>query len=140
MAVSRRAVLGLVSGLVVAAAGALWWASARPLAFAVRAMSVAQMKAEGALVVDVRTPEEWRETGVIDGAKLVTFQDVGSFLAAIQGDLKPGQDLVLICHSGRRSAAAAAQLAGRISNPIISAEGGMAAVIAAGYQTVPPKM
>ena len=32
-------------------------------------MTVDQMKADGALIVDIRTPEEWAETGVIDGAE-----------------------------------------------------------------------
>jgi rhodanese-related sulfurtransferase len=91
------------------------------------------------LIVDIRAPEEWAQTGVIEGAKLVTFTDPDSFLAAVGGDLADGRDLVLICHSGRRSGLAAEALAGRVPNRIISAQGGMAAVIGAGYQTVAPE-
>jgi rhodanese-related sulfurtransferase len=106
--------------------------------FETRAMTVGQMVADKALVVDVRTAQEWQDTGVIAGAKLVTFAEPESFLAAIKADLAPGQDLVLVCHSGRRSAAAAGALAGLIPNHIISVEGGMSRLISEGYQTVPP--
>jgi rhodanese-related sulfurtransferase len=139
---SRRQFLGLGLGAVVLAAGAAYVLTkgGAPTAagFETRFMTVDQMKADKALIVDVRTPPEWQDTGVIAGAKLVTFSDAQSFLASIKGDLAPGQDLILVCHSGRRSAAAAEALAGLIPNHIISIEGGMARQIDSGYQTVPP--
>jgi rhodanese-related sulfurtransferase len=66
---------------------------------------------------------------VIKGAKLITFTDADRFLAQL-GPVPAGSPLVLICHSGRRSGAAASALAGRIDAPIISYEGGMSAWIA----------
>lgn len=131
--------LGL-GGLVVAVAGGALYSGTGGAAYEVRFMTPSEMRADGALVVDVRTPGEWQDTGVIEGAKLVTFSDPQSFLAQIRGVLKPGQDLVLICHSGRRSAAAAEQLAGLIPNRIISIDGGMSRVISSGYQTVAPQL
>lgn len=101
-------------------------------------MTVDQMKANGGLIVDIRTPPEWRETGVIDGAALLTFNDPKSFLAQVGPALADGRDLILICHSGNRSSRAAAALDGLIANHIISVNGGMSQQIAAGYQTVPP--
>lgn len=101
-------------------------------------MSVDQMAASGALIVDIRTPEEWAETGVIDGAKLVTFTDADSFLAAVGPDLADGRDLVLVCRSGRRSGAAAEALQSLIPNRIVSQDGGMSVLIGEGYQAVPP--
>ena len=98
------------------------------------------MKADKALIVDVRTAPEWRDTGVIEGAKLVTFTDPQGFLAEIKDALAPGQDLILVCHSGRRSGAAAGQLAGLIPNRIISIDGGMSRVISTGYRTVAPNL
>lgn len=103
-----------------------------------RAMTVDQMKAENALIVDIRRPDEWKETGVIEGARLVTFKDAEGFLKAIGKDLTPGRPLVLVCRSGNRSSAAAAALVGKVTGPIISANGGMSALIAAGYKTVRP--
>ncbi len=133
--------LGLGGLVAVAAGGALWMrASAGDAAFETRFMTVDQMKAEGALVVDVRRPDEWQATGVIEGARLVTFADAQDFLSRIGADLAPGQELILVCQSGRRSAAAAAALAGLIPNRIISADGGMQAIIASGYRTVAPQL
>lgn len=104
----------------------------------VTAMSVPEMKADGALIVDIRRPDEWAATGVIDGAELVTFTDPESFLAAVGPELADGRDLVLVCHSGRRSGAAAEALKELIPNRIISQDGGMSALIGEGYQAVPP--
>jgi len=123
----RRVVLGLVA----AGLGAVVFMQARSGKagnYEVRALTEAEMA--GALVVDIRQPEEWAATGVINGARLLTYQDADSFLAQL--DLKPGQPLVLICQSGRRSGNAAAELAGRLSNPVISQDGGMGAWIGAG--------
>ncbi|PTE13422.1 rhodanese-like domain-containing protein [Pseudogemmobacter blasticus] len=102
------------------------------------ALTVEQMQASGALVVDIRTPEEWAETGVIDGAKLVTFTDADSFLAAIGPEIADGRDLVLVCRSGRRSGIAAEALAEVIPNRVISQQGGMVGLVAGGYSPVPP--
>lgn len=104
----------------------------------VQAQTADQLTADGALVVDIRTPEEWTETGVLQGARLLTFTDAQSFIAAIGPDLADGRDLVLVCRSGRRSGLAAEALASMIPNRIISQDGGMVALIDAGYSPVPP--
>jgi rhodanese-related sulfurtransferase len=103
-------------------------------------LPVAEMKARNALIVDIRTPPEWRQTGVIDGAKLVTFTDANSFLATVGPELADGRELILICHSGNRSSRAAEALKGRITNHIVSINGGMSAEISQGYQTVRPTL
>lgn len=101
-------------------------------------MSLAEMQAAGGLIVDIRAPEEWADTGVIAGVKLVTFADADSFLAAVGADLADGRPLLLVCRSGRRSAAAAEALAGKIPNRIVSVDGGMGRLIDEGVQTVAP--
>jgi phage shock protein E len=106
--------------------------------YEVRPMSVAEMQANGGLIVDIRTPEEWVESGVIEGARLVTFANAQSFIAALGPDLADGRDLLLVCRSGRRSGAAAEALQGMIPNHIISVDGGMSLIIDGGYQTVKP--
>ena len=70
-----------------------------------KVMTVDEMKAAGALIVDIRTPPEWYQTGVIEGAKLVTFQDPLSFLGAIKDEIADGRDIVLVCRSGNRTSA-----------------------------------
>lgn len=100
-------------------------------------MSVDEMTSSGALLVDIRTPQEWAETGVVEGAVLLTFKKPNQFLAQIRPALADGRDLVLICRSGNRTQAAARALAGEIDNRIISVEGGIKRLIAEGYQPVP---
>lgn len=124
--------------LLIAALGLLPIAGmVRAEGYETQALSVEEMKATG-VVVDIRRPEEWAETGVIAGAKLVTFTGAQSFIAALGPDLAGGRDLILICRSGRRSAAAAEALQPMIPNRIISVEGGMGRIIDEGYQTVAP--
>ena len=127
-----------IGALALAGAGYAWTAGAGATGVERKFMTVEEMKAANAVIVDIRTPAEWHETGVIDGARLVTFGDAQSFLAQLGPDLADGRDLILICRSGNRSSAAADALAGMISNRIISIDGGMRREISAGYQTVPP--
>ncbi len=138
--ISKRGFLALGLGAVVlAGAGYAFTAGSKgTAAIEYRAMSVDEMKADGGLIVDIRTPPEWAETGVIDGAALLTFNDPQSFLAQVKPALADGRDLILICHSGNRSSRAAQALEGLIPNKIISVDGGMSRVIASGYQTVAP--
>jgi rhodanese-related sulfurtransferase len=58
------------------------------------------------LIIDIRTPEEWRETGVIPGARRVDFYRgpqalLKSVLEMAGGDRNA--PIALVCHSGSRS-------------------------------------
>jgi len=68
------------------------------------------LQAKGALVVDVRTPEEWAKTGLIPGSKGLTyFSSTGGYdkdawlkqLKPLQAS--PDQPVILVCRSGNRS-------------------------------------
>lgn len=68
------------------------------------------MQAKGALVVDVRTPEEWSKSGLIPGSAGLTYFDTnGKYdkdawlkqLKPLQSS--PEQPLILVCRSGNRS-------------------------------------
>ena len=67
-----------------------------------------------AVLVDVREPAEWAESGVALPAVLLAKSE---FDAALAGDWKPfleksrGKEIILYCRSGRRSGAVAAALA-----------------------------
>ena len=67
-----------------------------------------RMEAGGATVVDVRTAEEYGESH-IPGAVLVPLDTIGSQRPAALPDT--GAELLVYCHSGVRSRAAAEQLA-----------------------------
>ena len=77
-----------------------------------------ELQQQGAIVIDVRTPEEWDETGVIPGAKKAMFfnqqmQPVeDEFLKEINKITNNSdKPVVLYCRSGGRSGKAARLLA-----------------------------
>ena len=65
----------------------------------------------GVPLVDVRTPGEWRETGVIEGSHLLTFfdergrYDAAAWLAELERIAGPDQPVALICATGGRTTA-----------------------------------
>ena len=73
---------------------------------------LARLAASGVPVVDIRTPGEWKSTGVIAGSRLLTFFDEGGnadtarWLASAKGFATPAQPVILICRSGNRTRAA----------------------------------
>ena len=77
-------------------------------------------QAGAARIVDVRTPEEWRDVGHVDGPALIVWprsgdpEDVQSFLKKLRERFEPSQPLLFLCRSGARShhAAMAATNAG----------------------------
>ncbi len=74
---------------------------------------VKQLRQEGYVLVDIRTPAEWKQTGLIEGSyPLTAFDDAGHFdadrwiseLLRVDGGQK--DHIILICRSGHRSALA----------------------------------
>jgi len=58
------------------------------------------------LIIDIRTPEEWRETGVIPGARRVDFyRGPGALLKSVleMVDGNRNAPIALVCHSGSRT-------------------------------------
>jgi rhodanese-related sulfurtransferase len=105
-----------------------------------------QLRGKGVPVIDLRTPEEWSRTGVIEGSHLVAFADAGgrydidgwtSRLAAIA---VPDAPIALICWSGRRSSIASRILDRQFGyEQIFDVLGGMKQWTAEGRATVPPE-
>ncbi len=64
---------------------------------------------DGKVLIDIRRVDEWRLTGVIDGAHLLTFfdaegnADVAGWMVALEKIATPETTLVLICRSGHRT-------------------------------------
>ena len=76
----------------------------------------AQLKAEGVQVFDIRRPEEWRQTGVVDGSKTLTAFDKSGrfnpeFMSTFASEINPDQPVILICRTGNRTSALAQFLA-----------------------------
>lgn len=75
--------------------------------------------AAGATVIDIRRPDEWKQTGVIPGSHLVTFFDASgnpnpNFGQKLQGLLSgPGDEVIFICQTGNRSQVLSEYLSGQ---------------------------
>ncbi|MCH7711738.1 MAG: rhodanese-like domain-containing protein, partial [Proteobacteria bacterium] len=104
---SRRALMAGV--MVLMGTMALATAAAAGEDGVIAADAAARRAAAGEiLVIDVRSPQEWRQTGVAKGARRVTIHDPGglpgfveAMKAALGGDL--GKPIAVICATGNRS-------------------------------------
>jgi rhodanese-related sulfurtransferase len=89
----------------------------------VEEVSVDEAKAKqkvGAVIVDVREPNEWRE-GFIPGAKLIPLAS----LASRARELDPSKEVIAVCRSGNRSISAALILQRAGFTRVSSMAGGM---------------
>jgi len=69
----------------------------------------------GVKIVDLRRPDEWKETGVVEGSKRLTAFDgngrfVKNFPIDFQSYVEAGDEVILICRTGNRSATIANML------------------------------
>ena len=75
----------------------------------------AQLKAlvaQGVPVYDIRRPEEWRQTGVVEGSRLLTFVDssgtpLPDFMPRFAAAVGKNDPVILICRVGNRTEALA---------------------------------
>ncbi len=64
---------------------------------------------QGVPVIDIRRPEEWRQTGVIEGSHLITFfdkqgrYDVRAWLEKLSAIAGKDDPFILICRTGNRT-------------------------------------
>lgn len=62
-------------------------------------------------IIDVRTPEEFREVGLPEMASKVPLSEADEFVSAVGKIAEPDDTVLVICRSGNRSAAAVNMLA-----------------------------
>tara|TARA_E500000178_G_scaffold336159_1_gene373863 strand:+ start:355 stop:813 length:459 start_codon:yes stop_codon:yes gene_type:complete len=85
----------------------------------------------GGLLVDIRTPEEWMETGVIESSKLHTFFDkngrynFNNWESKLKNFDKLKDSIILICYSGYRSSLVARMLIKNGYTSVFDASGGI---------------
>ena len=64
---------------------------------------------DGVPIIDIRTPSEWSETGIIEGSHLITFfnkkgeVNLGQWLLEFDKIADKQKPFILICRSGRRT-------------------------------------
>ena len=78
---------------------------------------IAKAQHRGAVLIDVRRPEEWSSTGVIEGSKKIMSFDADGKLDMIrfekelkQHNISKDDEILLICRSGNRSVFTANEL------------------------------
>ena len=102
-----------------------------------------QLRTEGVPVIDVRRPEEWSKTGVIEGSHLLTFfdakgrYDLGQWMPALAAIAESDRPVALICRSGKRSVRVARLLDEQFGyRHVYSARDGISGWIEEGRSTV----
>ena len=113
-------------------------ASAQTAPAGIKTVDVAQgqaMKKQGALLIDVREPDEFA-AGHAPGSVLIPLGQLSSRLNEIRG--YEGKPVVLICRSGQRSARAAEVLVKAGFTSVHNVQGGMLAWEKAALPVVKP--
>ena len=72
----------------------------------------------GVKLIDIRRPEEWQQTGVVEGSIKATAFDANgrfqaSFMTLLESTVQPDEEFVLICRTGNRTATLSNWLATR---------------------------
>lgn len=85
-----------------------------------------QLIAQGVPVIDVRRPEEWKQTGVVEGSHLLTFfdkkgkYDVNKWMTEFSKIAGQNDDFVLICRTGNRTGTISKFLDGKLNYQKVS--------------------
>jgi rhodanese-related sulfurtransferase len=75
-----------------------------------------ELVAQGMPLYDIRRAEEWRQTGVVEGSRKLTFVDAAGrlnpeFLPRFSAEVDKNKPVILICRTGNRTDALARELA-----------------------------
>lgn len=82
-------------------------------------------------IVDIRTPGEWKETGLLKGAIPIMFfnerggYDVDTFLKALNAQVDTAKPFALICRSGSRTGMVSKFLSDTYHYKVVNLQGGM---------------
>lgn len=82
-------------------------------------------------IVDIRTPSEWKQTGLLKGAIPIMFwdergnYDTRKFLQELNKKVDTSKTFALICHTGNRTSIVAPWLAKEFGYKVINLKGGM---------------
>lgn len=82
-------------------------------------------------IVDIRTPPEWIETGLIQGAIPIMFfneqggYDINAWLKELNAKVDTSKPFALICRTGSRTAVLAPFLSEKLGYQVVNILGGM---------------
>ena len=87
-------------------------------------------------IIDIRTPGEWKKTGVVKGSIPIMFFDergnynLETFLDELNKNIKPGERFALICDTGSRTKVLGMPLGQEMGYNVIDLKGGIQYAIA----------
>ena len=96
-------------------------------------------------IIDIRTPAEWIETGIVKDSYTIMFFDergdfsVENFLKQLNMAVKKDEQFALICRVGSRTGIVSEFLSEKLGYKVINLKGGIMKMIQEGYKTVPYK-
>ncbi len=96
-------------------------------------------------IVDIRTPAEWYETGLVKGAIPIKFFDergrynVQDFLSQLNKKVDTTKPFALICRTGSRTKVVSEFLSSQLNYKVTNLLGGMVYVQAKGLPVTPYK-
>lgn len=94
-------------------------------------------------IIDIRTPSEWKETGIVKDSYTIMFFDeqgnfyVPAFLKELNKVVKKDEQFALICRVGSRTGMVSEFLSEKLGYKVINLKGGIIKMIQEGYKTVP---
>jgi len=97
-------------------------------------------------IIDIRTPAEWKETGIVKDSYPIMFFDekgnfnVESFLNQLNSIVKKDEPFALICRVGSRTGMLSEFLSEKLGYKVINLKGGITKMIQEGYKTIPYKI
>jgi len=98
---------------------------------------------ENIKIIDIRTPSEWIETGIIKDSYTIMFFDekgnfeMKTFLEQLDAVVKKDESFALICRVGSRTGMVSEFLSQKLGYKVINLKGGIMKMIHEGYKTVP---
>jgi len=93
-------------------------------------------------IIDIRTPGEWRQTGIVKGAYTIMFfdekgkYDIPKFLKSLNKIVKKDEQFALICRTGSRTADISKYLSSEYGYNVINLYGGIMKLMREGYKPV----
>jgi rhodanese-related sulfurtransferase len=98
--------------------------------------------AQGVPIYDVRRPEEWRQTGIVQGSRLLTVVDASGrlnpeFLPRFASEVDRHAPVILICRTGNRTDTLARHLVQQMGyTRVYNVRDGIVRWVAAGHPVV----
>ncbi len=106
--------------------------------------TVQELLDQGVTLIDIRRPEEWKETGVIPGSELLTAFDgngrlMPGFASGLAQRVESGERFMLICRTGNRTSVIADALVAQAGyRDVLNVTDGIVSWISEGRAVVKP--